>query len=233
MNTATTKKSSIIRYVSAVAFVVAGILLVLYPLLRPFSDETSLQGAHAFASPLWLLAHLLAVVGFILTTLGLLGLSRVLQNTGVERLMSLALIMTWIGVGLILPYYGAEVFALNVIGQEVVRQQNLALMPLVNAIRFGPAVYVFAVGLLFLAIGPILAAIAIWRSGVVFKWSGIPFALGFALYLPQFFGDQPIRVLHGLLLTLGCIWLAVSLVRAQKSHEQKHLTGQVANQPIG
>jgi hypothetical protein len=34
----------------AVSLAVAGILFVLYPLLRPFSDESSLQGAQAFAS---------------------------------------------------------------------------------------------------------------------------------------------------------------------------------------
>jgi hypothetical protein len=58
----------------AVSLAVAGILFVLYPLLRPFSDESSLQGAQAFASTAWIVAHLLAVVGFILLALGLLGL---------------------------------------------------------------------------------------------------------------------------------------------------------------
>ena len=60
-----------------------------------------------------------------------------------------------------------------------------------------------------------LVAIAVWRSGTLSRWSGIPFALGFVLYLPQFFGTQPIRVAHGLLVALGCIWVAVSLVTGQ------------------
>jgi hypothetical protein len=79
---------------------------------------------------------------------------------------------------------------------------------------------VFVLGLLLLAAGAVLVAIAVWRSGTLSRWSGIPFALGFVLYLPQFFGTQPIRVAHGLLVALGCIWVAVSLVTAQNPRSQ-------------
>jgi hypothetical protein len=41
----------------ALALAVSGILFVLYPAIRPFSDEVTLQGAEAFASPQWILAH--------------------------------------------------------------------------------------------------------------------------------------------------------------------------------
>jgi hypothetical protein len=84
-----------------------------------------------------------------------------------------------------------------------------------RADRFGPAIYVFAVGLVLVGVGPILAAIAIWRSETLSRWSGLPFALGFALYIPQFFGSQPIRIAHGLLVTLGCLWVAWSMGRSR------------------
>jgi hypothetical protein len=210
-----TVSSSRVR-LGAVSLALSGILFVLYPLLRPFSDEASLQGAQAFASTAWILAHLLAVVGFILITLGLLGLSSALQHTAARRLASLALVLTWIGAGLILPYYGAEMFGLRALGQEALRQHSSALLSLVDAVRLGPGAIVFVVGLGLLAIGAILVAIAVWRSGTLSRWSGIPFALGFALYLPQFFGTQPIRVAHGLLVALGCIWIAVSMVTGQQ-----------------
>ncbi len=99
----------------------------------------------------------------------------------------------------------------------------------------------FVVGLGLLAIGAVLAAIAVWRSGTLSRWSGLPFALGFVLYLPQFFGTQPIRVAHGLLVALGCIWVAVSLVRGQKPRSQllqwqtpesgKHMTDKMLTRP--
>jgi len=195
----------------ALSLAIAGILFVLYPLLRPFSDETSLQGAEAFASTAWILAHLLAVVGFILLALGLLGLHIALQTTAVERLAFLALVLSWIGVGLTLPYYGAEVFGLHALGQEAVRQHSTALLALADAVRFGPGFIVIIVGLLLLAVGTILVAIAVWQSGTLSRWSGIPLALGFVLYLPQFLGTQPIRVAHGLVIALGCIWIAFGM----------------------
>jgi hypothetical protein len=195
----------------AVSLAVSGILFVLYPVLRPFSDESSLQGAEAFASTAWILAHLLAVVGFILLALGLLGLHIALQNTAIERLAFLALVLSWIGVGLTLPYYGAEVFGLHAIGQEAVRQHSSALLALADTVRFGPGFIVIIVGLLLLAVGAILVAIAVWQSGTLSRWSGIPLALGFVLYLPQFLGTQPIRVAHGLAVALGCIWIAFGM----------------------
>ncbi len=200
-----TASSSRLR-LGAVSLPLSGVLFVLYPLLRPFSDEASL----------WILAHLLAVVGFIFVALGLLGLSSALQHSAARRLASLALVLTWIGVGLILPYYGAEMFGLRALGQEALRQHSPALLSLVDAVRLGPGAIVFGVGLLLLAVGAVLVAIAVWRSGTLSRGSGIPFALGFVLYLPQFFGSQPIRVAHGLLVALGCIWLAVGLVRGQQ-----------------
>lgn len=38
--------------------------------------------------------------------------------------------------------------------------------------------------------------------------------------LPEFFGSQPIRVAHGLLVALGCIWVALSMVRGQNPRSQ-------------
>lgn len=52
----------------ALALAVAGVLFVLYPAIRPYSDETSLQGAAAFASSAWIVAHVLAMLGFVLVT---------------------------------------------------------------------------------------------------------------------------------------------------------------------
>ena len=58
----------------AFALAISGIFFLLYPALRPFSDETSLEGAKAFASNRWLAAHMLAMVAFTLLPVGLLGL---------------------------------------------------------------------------------------------------------------------------------------------------------------
>jgi hypothetical protein len=201
----------------ALAIAVAGILFVLYPVIRPYSDETSLQGAAAFASTAWIVAHVLATIGFVLVVLGLLALYGTLRDTPAEGLAFLAVVATWIGVGLTLPYYGAEAFGLHSLGQEALRQQSAALLSLANDIRYGPGIYLFGAGLLLLGIGAILVAAAVWRSGALPKWSGILFGLAFALYIPQFFASPPLRMAHGLLVTAGCVWLAITIWQAQAS----------------
>lgn len=198
----------------AIALAVAGVCFALYPAIRPFSDETSLQGAAAFASDAWIVAHVLAMFGFVLVTLGLLALYRTLRETHAERPAFLALIAYLIGAGLTLPYYGAEAFGLHVIGQEALRQHSSALVSLANDIRYGPAIYLFGPGLLLVAIGAVLAAIAVWFSGRLAMWSGVPFGLGFALFIPQFFANQAIRIAHGILVAAGCLWLALGIWRS-------------------
>jgi hypothetical protein len=194
---------------AAVALAVSGILFVLYPALRPFSDEVSLAGAAAFASPFWVLAHTLAIIAFILLVLGLGGWHLILTETPVERLAFRALVVSGLGVGLLLPYYGLEAYSVHAVGQAAVSQNNPTLMTLANGIRTGPGLIMFVAGLLLLAVGAVLVGIASWKSDVLPRWNGVPFAAAFALYIPQFFGHQPLRIAHGLLVAAGCLWIAV------------------------
>jgi hypothetical protein len=78
------------------------------------------------------------------------------------------------------------------------------------------AITVFGAGLVLPAVGSILAAVAVWRSGLLPRWSGVPLALGFVLFIPQFFGTPAMRIAHGLLIAAGSLWLASSLCRAQR-----------------
>jgi len=62
-----------------------------------------------------------------------------------------------------------------------------------------------------------LAAIAIWRSGVLPFYSGILFAVGFALFIPQFYAPPAVRIGHGALVATGSIWVAMVLRRAESA----------------
>lgn len=194
----------------------SGILFVLFPVVRPFFDESSLQGAAEFASTRWVVAHALGMGGFILLTLGFLGVYVRLQQTEVERRALSALVLSWIGAGLTLPFFGAEAFALQVIGQAAVNQNSTTLIPLVNSIRFGPGIIFISVGLLLIAASTIILASAVWKSGSLPRWSGVPLAIGFVVYIPQLQGDplfQPIRIAVGLLIAVGCIWIAWGMLK--------------------
>lgn len=196
---------------SAMALAIAGILLAVYPAVRPFSDETTLDGAAAFASAEWIVSHTLAILGFVSLALGLFGLYLSLKETTVERLAYRGLVLSWSGVGLTLPFYGAEVFGLNAIGREALKRNSAEWLSLADDIRFGFGFLVIVAGLVLLAAGCILVAVAVWKSHSLAKWSGIPLAAGFLLYLPQYAAAQPIRVVHGILIMIGCLWLAISL----------------------
>ncbi|HEX5505915.1 MAG TPA: hypothetical protein VFW96_25075 [Thermomicrobiales bacterium] len=197
----------------AVALAVAGILFVLYPAIRPFSSEVGLDGAAAFGSSNWIAAHMLAMVGFALLAVGLLCWYATLARQPVAGRAFWALAVTVLGIALSLPFYGGEAFGLHAIGQRALRQHNPDLVGLAGTVRGGAGLILFLTGLLVLAVGTILVAITTWKSRNYARWSGVPLALAFGLYIPQFFGTQPLRVAHGLLVTLGCGWLAVELWR--------------------
>ncbi len=202
----------------AASLAVSGVLFVLYPAIRPFSDETSLQGAAAFASGAWIVAHMLAMVAFTLLAVGLLGLHVALRERRVERLTFRAFVVGLVGIGLTLPFYGGEAFGLHAIGQEAIRERNASLVGMASVVRSGPGLVMFLLGLLLIGVAASMVAVALWKSGTFAKWSGVPFALGFALYIPQFFGTQPIRIAHGLLVAAGCLWIAVGMWR--EGHER-------------
>ena len=61
--------------------------------------------------------------------------------------------------------------------------------------------------LLLLAAGAAMFATAIWKAQDRLRWSGIPLAVGLALYLPQFLAPQPVRIGHGPLMALGRLLL--------------------------
>ncbi|GLY67190.1 hypothetical protein [Amycolatopsis taiwanensis] len=200
---------------AAIGLGLAGVLFAVYPATRPYSDESTLDGAAAMASPAWIVAHLAAVVGFVLVSLGLLALRLAIGGTGLARA---SVISGLVGVGLTLPYYGAEVFGGNAIAARALADNNPALMSAVDAMRFNPAAAVlFAGGLLLIAVAAILVAAAIWRSGALPRSSGVLFAVAFALFIPQFYASPALRIAHGVLVAVGCLWLATGLWQVRRT----------------
>ncbi|MDP4505182.1 hypothetical protein [Nonomuraea turcica] len=196
---------------TAAAFATGGILFLVYPAIRPSGDD-----AAAMASTEWVIGHAAAMVGFILLGLAVLGLHQVLG----DRLSLRAAVVTWIGAGLTLPYYGAEDFGLNVIAKRSLRDQAPALMDLAQEFRYGGlAVTMFAAGLLLLGASTVMAAVSVWRSRTLPRWSGTALALGFVLFIPQFFGPYPLRIAHGALIMIGGLWLAGALATARTGAE--------------
>jgi hypothetical protein len=146
------------------SLVAAGILFVLYPAIRPFSSEKGLEGAAAFGSSHWILAHMLAMVGIALLALGLVGWYTALLPSRVERLSFRSLVVGLLGITLTLPFYGGEAYGMHAIGREALRQQNGALVDLASTVRGGAGLILFLVGLLLLGVGAVMVAITVWKA---------------------------------------------------------------------
>ncbi|MFS8100555.1 hypothetical protein LFM09_25840 [Lentzea alba] len=177
-----------------VTLAAAGLLFLLYPAFRPWEDETTAAGAAAaMGSQAWVWSHLFAMIGFILVPIALLEIHRT------------AAITFWVGAGLTLPYYGAENFGLH----EIAAQPDL--LELAEAVRYNPvAVTTFALGLVTMGVAAVMVALKLRTTAA---WV---FAAGFALFLPQFFTPPAIRIAHGVLVLVGCVWLA----REKAEHPQ-------------
>jgi hypothetical protein len=195
----------------ALAF--AGVMFLLYPAVRPWHDESTVAGARAsMSSDAWVAAHFFGMLGFIAVPLGLFALDAVLRS----RLSQLTLITAWIGAGLTLPYYGAEDFGLHALA----RSSTPDLLGVVDQVRYQPvAITIFGVGLILLGVAGVLAAVAIWRSGVLSRAAGVVFAVGFALFVPQFYLPAAARITHGVIVLIGCVWLAAGLWRVPSGAE--------------
>ncbi|MDV7084023.1 hypothetical protein GXW84_37605 [Rhodococcus sp. IEGM 248] len=207
-------RTRVARICAAALFAFAGVLFVVYPVVRPYAAGGAPDGRAEFASPWWLVAHLAAVGGFIAFGLALVALSGLLKGTGGERAAVAAVAASWIGTGLTLPYYGAETFALHALGDSGLDEE--AVTTLAESVRMGAAqATLFAAGLLLVAVGASAAAVAIARSRLLAGWSGIPMAVGFALFIPQFYVDAPLRIGHGVLIGFGCAVVALGVLRSQ------------------
>ncbi|ARF73579.1 hypothetical protein B7C62_15930 [Kitasatospora albolonga] len=194
---------------AAIALAAAGVLLALYPALRPYSDETTLDGADAMASGRWALSHLAGMLAFILMPLGLIGVRAAVTGTPGRRPMTAAFLTAWFGAGLALPYYGGEVFGLQAISEEAARTGDAELLTLADSVRMDAApAAVFGIAMLLFAATGVLVALALTRSGLAARWLGWPFGAALVLYLPQFFGGPPVRIAHGVLTAVGFLLLA-------------------------
>ena len=199
----------------AIALGIAGLLFVVYQAVAPRVDQTTLAGARSWSSPAWVTAHVAAIAGFILIGCGLVAVHAALSATRGEPAAFRAMLTGWIGIGLTLPYYGAEVYGLNAIGRRAVADGDASLVGLAEDFRMdSTAVTIFALGLAAVALAGIVVAAAVWRSGRLPRWSAVPLAAVLVTLIPQFFVPQPLRIAHGAALAVAAVVLAVALWRS-------------------
>src|SRR5699024_3627525 len=196
------------RRLGAAALAVAGALFIAYPALRPYSQESTLDGAAAMSSTAWVASHLFGIVAFVLVAFG------VTRTVPPGRPGCIATVAAWLGTVLVLPYYGAETFGLQVIAQRALEDGDASLLTLAEDVRMGAVpVTMFGAGLLALAVAGVALAVAARADGGLSRLAGLLAGAGLALYLPQFFAGPALRIGHGVLLGAGLLLLAVATRR--------------------
>ncbi|MFE1591379.1 hypothetical protein [Nocardia sp. NPDC058705] len=206
----------------ALAFAFAGVLFLIYEVAAPrVTDQTSLEAAESWASAGWAVAHLAAIVGLILIPLGYGALRRYFEGTRNENSAALAATIGYIGSALTISYYGAEVYGLKAIGQRAVTDNDATMAEVGNAFRNdSTAVSVFVIGLALIAVAAVLAAMAVWRSGTLHRWSGVPLAALLVTMLPQYFLPHAGRIVWGALVAVAALWLAMQMWKADAGAPQ-------------
>jgi hypothetical protein len=196
----------------AVLLGLSGFFFGTFPLLRPTGDEQGAANtrlvAQTMASNEWLISHLLVGLAFLLLIFGALTLYSRLATTQSEPLAFGAIIALLGGIALLLPIIGLEAIALRAVAKMAPDGAGAFLVG-IQEVRGGVGAPVFLVGLLLLAVGGILLAIAIWRTRVLPRWAGIILATGLALFLPLL--PPPVRIADGLAILLGAGFLARAL----------------------
>jgi hypothetical protein len=204
---------------TAVAFAAVGLLWALFPLLRPWADKipASADLAEAWASDAWVFAHLCGIAALGLLAPALLGLRSLLASAPDRRgatLLTWATALAWVGAAGASLLYGAEMFGIRTFAEASLRRGDATLLDEVEVLREQPAsVLLFGAGLQFVGAAGVLTAIALIRAGMPWAWTGIVFATGLVLVLPQFFTSPALRTAHGVLFGVGCLLVAFAVTR--------------------
>lgn len=203
---------------AALTLGLSSLALAVFPLVRPFFPfdprrpaETLAGASRAVTSAPWLIAHYIALIGFVLLLCVLPALFARLAAAGVESRARRATLLSGVGVALILPTLGVELYVLPAIGRLYLDGQ-LGVAELVGLIYRGGAVVIMLAGLLLLAVGAVIFARAVGKSGALPRWAAVTYAVGLAFWCPLL--PPPVRVVDGLLIGLGGLGLAWSLRRS-------------------
>lgn len=188
-----------------------GILFAVYLLTRPYGSGG--DGVEQFTSTWWVISHTAAMLGFVVIAWGLATRADALRDTPGYVPARVGAGFSAAGTALMLPYYGAETFALHVLGGDPQFAAVGGEVAVAETIRLQPvAAGLFGIGLIAFALGASAAADGFRRSGGS-AFVGTLFAAAWVLFIPQFFLPPAARMGCGVLLLVACVVFAVAQPR--------------------
>jgi hypothetical protein len=163
----------------------------------------------------------LSILGIIFGIFGSIALGAYLTSSRAGRMGLWAMVITVLGYSLFLTWGGVSTFSAPREGQAYLAGiEAYKELPTILAITLQGATVVASILLLF--VGNVLLGVAVWRSGILPKWSGALWA--FAPVLMYIFGlvyaltigaqaTPPTVPAGAVLLSIGGAWMAWSVLR--------------------
>ena len=192
---------------------ISGIVAIGALFLRKFvvlPGTDVLEWAQMVTSSSYLTAQYIYILAYIIPFLGFWALYMYLSQQHLEKLAFWGLIGTLLGTALPLTTLGVFSFASPAIG-DLYLQGNANAPQIINEIAFGSSMMLAGLPGAFLYVGGCIAfGIAIWRSGVIQKWSGVLLAMH-GLFIAFGFGMPALLVLSWVFLVVCGVWIISSI----------------------
>ena len=125
------------------------------------------------------LANLIGIVSLIFLLFGFQALQAFLEKNSVNKFAFMGLIASTVGVGLFLPFLGIIALAGPVAGRFFLNGQVQSVSVISEAIGISnPVALAFGgVSVLSSVLGSSFFSVAIWRSGMLPKWSAVAYVI--------------------------------------------------------
>jgi len=194
---------------------ISGVLAIGALFLRKFivlPGQDLLEWAHMVTSNSYLTAQYIYILAYVIPFLGFWALYMYLSQQHLEKLAFWGFTGTLLGTALPLTTLGVFVFASPAIG-DLYLQGNTNAPQIINEIAFGPSIILAGLPGAFLYVGGCLAfGIAIWKSGILPKWSGVLLVLH-GLFIAFGYGMPVLLVLSWVFLAVCGIGIISSIGR--------------------
>jgi hypothetical protein len=157
----------------------------------------------------FLISHLIAsILGAACGILGMVALASLLVRGRTVRLALWGFASFVVGTVLVTSVFGAAAYAQPAIGRAYLAGHTEEAMA-INADVYGPALFAMAAaGILLFTLGIVLIGVAVARSGLLPRGSGIGLALAGVLFGPVGFVLGPVQTAGAALLVVVAAWLA-------------------------
>jgi hypothetical protein len=205
----------------ALTLALSSALFAAWGLLHPVSSldlSDPIAAARTSTSTLQFIADVSLLAAFTLLPLAMLTIYDRVKATEAERWAFVALVLVLLALGPFVAGLGVALFATPA-ASEVILRGGQGGVDVLKMIFGGPLLPSTLVGFVLLTLGSITLAIALWRARRLPRWAGLMYALGFALVilLPALASPASVqkvyRVVDGLLVGVGGLWLAWSIWR--------------------